>query len=62
MTSTRSGTRSRVCSSSRIEIARLGANAVSHVVDNFVGDRHLLKYSALLAEVLGVSRAEGRSE
>jgi trehalose synthase len=43
------------------EMASLGANAVEHVVDHFVGDRHLLKYGALLAEVLGVSPAEDRS-
>ena len=44
------------------EIARLGANAVIHVVDHFVGDRHLLKYATLLDELLGVSPSEDRSE
>ena len=43
------------------EIARLGANAVAHVVDNFVGDRHLLKYGDLLQEVLAISPTEDRS-
>jgi trehalose synthase len=43
------------------ELARLGVNAVAHVVDNFVGDRHLMKYSALLEEVLAVSPNEDRS-
>src|SRR5262249_42729800 len=43
------------------EIARLGTNAVAHVVDHFVGDRHLLKYGALLQEVLALSPTEGRS-
>ena len=43
------------------EIARLGANAVAHVVDHFVGDRHLLKYGALLEQVLAVSPTEDRS-
>ena len=42
------------------EVARLGANAVAHVVDHFVGDRHLLKYGALLEEVLPVNPIEDR--
>jgi trehalose synthase len=44
-----------------VEMARIGANAVEHVVDHFVGDRHLLKYGTLLTEVLGVNRAGDRS-
>jgi trehalose synthase len=36
------------------EIARLGAAARDHVVEHFVGDRHLLRYGALLAELLEV--------
>jgi trehalose synthase len=44
------------------EMARIGVNAVKHVVDNFVGDRHLLNYDTLLAEVLGVGPTEDRSE
>jgi trehalose synthase len=42
-------------------MASIGANAVEHVVDHFVGDRHLLQYGTLLAEVLGVNSAEDRS-
>ena len=33
------------------EIAPLGASARAHVVDQFVGDRHLLRYATLLAEL-----------
>jgi len=44
------------------EVARLGANAVVHVVDHFVGDRHLRRYGALLEDLLGVSPSEDRSE
>jgi trehalose synthase len=44
------------------EIERFAGNAVIHVVDHFVGDRHLLRYASLLDELLGVNRAEDRSE
>jgi len=44
------------------EITRLGANAVVHVVDHFVGDLHLRRYGALLEELLGLSPSEDRSE
>jgi trehalose synthase len=43
------------------EIARLGANARAHIVDRFVGDRHLLRYAMLLAELLDVSSTADRS-
>jgi trehalose synthase len=43
------------------EMTRMGTNAVNHVVDHFVGDRHLLKYGTLLTDVLGVNPAEDRS-
>jgi trehalose synthase len=43
------------------EMARIGVNAVKHVVDNFVGDRHLMKYGMLLADVLDIRPAEDRS-
>jgi trehalose synthase len=43
------------------EAARLGANACEHVVDNFVGDRHLLRYAALLEDLLDVNPSADRS-
>jgi trehalose synthase len=36
------------------DIERIGAAARDHVVENFVGDRHLLRYGALLEELLEV--------
>jgi trehalose synthase len=43
------------------EAARLGANACEHVVDNFVGDRHLLRYAGLLEDLLDVNPSADRS-
>ena len=43
------------------EIVRLGVNAVGHVVDHFVGDRHLLRYGTLLEEMFDLSPTEDRS-
>lgn len=34
------------------EVERLGANARRHVLDEFVGDRHLLQYAALIERLL----------
>ncbi len=34
------------------EVARLGHNARRHVLDAFVGDRHLLQYAALMRQLL----------
>lgn len=34
------------------EVERLGANARRHVLDEFVGDRHLLQYAALIETLL----------
>jgi trehalose synthase len=34
------------------EMARLGANASRHVLDQFVGDQHLLRYSELIGQLL----------
>jgi trehalose synthase len=38
------------------ELSQLGTNARAHVVDNFVGDRHLIRYAALLSELLVTTR------
>jgi trehalose synthase len=34
------------------ELSRLGTNARAHVVDHFVGDRHLIRYASLLTGLL----------
>ena len=34
------------------ELSQLGTNARAYVVDHFVGDRHLIRYAGLLAELL----------
>lgn len=34
------------------EMARLGANASRHVLDQFVGDQHLLRYAELIGQLL----------
>jgi len=38
----------------RAEAARLARNARSHIAQHFLGDRHLLQYAELLAELLPV--------
>lgn len=38
----------------RAEAARLARNARSHIARHFLGDRHLLQYAELLAELLPV--------
>jgi trehalose synthase len=47
------------------DIVRLGTNAHAHVVENFVGDRHLLRYATMLERLLATHPdprvSEGRS-
>jgi trehalose synthase len=42
-----------------VEAERLGRNARSHVERRFLGDRHLLEYAALIAELLGDDGGRG---
>lgn len=41
------------------EVERLGANARRHVLDEFVGDRHLLQYAALIETLLSTGPSPG---